>query len=113
VTRQRASATGRCDDDPIATTIAGITRRQRCELDAAIVSIEVSERPTLMLDVTVADDTGTLVCTFFGRREIPGFAVGRSVRVAGRLVRYRDRQCLLNPVYEFADDGRGPIATSS
>ncbi len=111
--RQRTRASRQLDDDPIAHTIASVARRQRCEVSGAIVSIEAFDRPTVVLDVTVDDGTGTLLCTFSGRREIPGFAVGRRVSVAGRLVRYRDRQCLLNPAYELEDDGCASCATSS
>lgn len=82
-------------------------------MSGSIVSLEAFERPTVVLDVTVDDGTGTLVCTFFGRREIHGFSVGRRVRVSGRLARYRDRQCLLNPAYELGDAGCASCATSS
>lgn len=113
MTRPRARAPGHFDDDPIATTTASVARRRRCEVSGAIVAIESSERPTIVLDITIDDATGTLVCTFSGRREIPGFALGRSVQVAGRLVRYGDRQCLLNPIYELGEAGCASSATSS
>lgn len=109
----RAGERGLFDEDPVATTIAGTARRQRCDVSGAIVCLEVFERPIVVLDVTVDDGTGTLVCTFFGRREVSGFAVGRRVRVSGRLVRYGDRECLLNPAYELEDDGCASCATSS
>jgi RecG-like helicase len=109
---QRVSVPRPCDD-PVATTIAGVARRQRCEVSARVVSIRASQRPTVVLDVTVDDGTGTLLCTFFGRQEIPGLTVGRHVRVTGRLVRYRDRECLLNPAYELEGDAGDASATSS
>lgn len=77
------------------------------------MSIESRTRPTVMLDVVVDDGTGSLVCTFFGRHDIPGLHVGGRVHVSGRLVRYRDRQCLLNPAYVLTDEGCSPSATSS
>lgn len=101
------------DHDPVANRIADVARRQRCEVSATITSMESTCRPTIALDVVVDDGTGELLCTFFGRREIPGFVVGRTLHVAGRLVRYRDRYCLLNPTYVLVDDGCAPSGTSS
>jgi RecG-like helicase len=98
--------------DPIAHAIGCVAWRQRCELVATVVAIEAHERPSLVLDVIVDDGTGTLRCTFFGRQAIPGLDVGRRVAVAGRLVRYRNRRCLLNPAYELLD-GDSSTATSS
>jgi RecG-like helicase len=101
------------EDDPVATRIVDVTLRRRCEVSATITSVESTGRPTVVLDVVVDDGTARLVCTFFGRRGIPGFQVGRRVQVSGRLVRYRDRPCLLNPAYVLMDDGCAEPATSS
>jgi RecG-like helicase len=111
--RQRDRASEVDNDDPVATRIADVALRRRCEVSAAITSLESTGRPTVMLDVVVDDGTARLVCTFFGRLDIPGFHVGRRVHVSGRLVRYRDRLCLLNPAYELMDEGCASPATSS
>jgi hypothetical protein len=63
--------------------------------------------------VVVADGTGRLLCHFFGRDAIPGVVVGTRLRVAGRLVTYGSRRCLLNPGYELVAVPGGSSDVSS
>jgi hypothetical protein len=93
------------DDEPIARSISALALRARGDLVAAVRSVGPAPGPTVALDVVLDDGTGTLLCYFAGRTALPGVTEGRLLWVAGRLVTFRSRRCLLNPVYGFVDAG--------
>ena len=49
------------------------------------------------LHVTVTDDTGSLVVAFVGRTSVTGVDLGRTVTVAGAVIRHRGRSLVMNP----------------
>ncbi|MGH9023322.1 MAG: amino acid permease [Acidimicrobiia bacterium] len=56
------------------------------------------------LECVISDETGRVSVVFFGRRQIPGIAVGRTLIVEGMLAEHRGRLCFLNPLYELMAD---------
>lgn len=57
-----------------------------------------------MLDVAVADDTGTITLVFYGRSRIRGLRAGVMIRAAGRVVDPRRRPEMVNPRYELVPE---------
>ena len=51
------------------------------------------------LECVVADETGSIVVVFFGRREIGGVRLGTLIRVEGVVGEHRGRRTILNPRY--------------
>src|SRR6476660_6346030 len=49
------------------------------------------------LDVTVTEDTGALTVSFLGRHAIAGVELGRSIVVAGAVLRRHGRRTMMNP----------------
>ncbi len=87
--------------DEVVRRIADVRLRTRCDVEGEVASVGRATGPTAALDVVLSDGTGHLLCHFFGRDTISGVTVGARLRVAGRLVTYRSRRCLLNPAYEL------------
>ncbi len=88
------------DQEPVRR-IADVSPRTPCDVEGEVASVGRATGPTVALDVVLTDGTGHLLCHFFGRDAIPGVTVGTRLRVAGRVVTYRSRRCLVNPAYEF------------
>jgi amino acid transporter len=51
------------------------------------------------LECVVADETGSIVVVFFGRREIGGLRLGTLIRVEGVVGEHRGQRTILNPMY--------------
>jgi hypothetical protein len=67
-----------------------------------------TETPWVRTDVTVSDETGSIVLRFFGRNSIPGLVVGRRIVVEGTPGCVDGDLVMLNPLYSFvpaAGDG--------
>jgi hypothetical protein len=89
------------EDEEVVRRIGDVRHRTRCDVEGEVASVGRGTGPTAALDVVLSDGTGHLLCHFFGRDAIFGVTVGARLRVAGRLVTYRSRRCLLNPDYEL------------
>jgi RecG-like helicase len=100
-------------DGGAVRSICALGIRDRGDITGVVVGLEPAALPRLELDAVVDDGTGLLVLCFFGRTAIPGFAVGRRVRIHGTLTRYRGRPRMLNPSYELLADCRGSSTQSS
>jgi Amino acid permease len=53
------------------------------------------------LQITVADESGSMLVVFLGRREIAGIRVGTQLRVEGVVGEHHGRLAVLNPIYEL------------
>ncbi len=93
--------------------LGGAHLRTRCDVEATVVGMHPAPGDSVALEVLVEDPTGTIRCLFFGRRELPGVAVGTKVRVRGRVALFAGRRCLLNPGYELVVPPGAPSAVSS
>lgn len=59
---------------------------------------------TPSLRAQLGDGSGTVTVIWLGRKEIPGIAPGRSVRIIGRVSCRQDRRVVYNPRYELTPD---------
>ncbi|MEY2553820.1 MAG: hypothetical protein QOC57_1680, partial [Ilumatobacteraceae bacterium] len=60
------------------------------------------------LECVVADETGSIVVVFFGRREIGGVRLGTLIRVEGVVGENRGRRTILNPMYTLLATPNAP-----
>lgn len=67
-----------------------------------------------MLEVELADETGTIVLCFLGRRAVAGMRPGASVVASGTAAVHHSRLVILNPAYRLGADseGGGPVSAS-
>lgn len=103
---------GADEDDEVVRRIADARLRTRCDVVGVVASAGRSAGRSVALDVVLSDGTGHLLCHFFGRDAIAGVVVGARLRVAGRLVIYHSRRCLLNPAYELVGGASSPEDSS-
>jgi hypothetical protein len=94
-------------DVPWATTPLGVLEpRQRVAVAGTVVSVTpVRWAGGPVLEVEIDDGTGSLLLAFFGRHQISGVAVGRSVTAAGMVGRYDGRLVVLNPAIWITPSG--------
>jgi OB-fold nucleic acid binding domain len=105
--------TTRQADELVVLRAADAAVRDLVQLTGRVTSLSARDTPVVHLDVVVEDPTGSVRCTFFGRRGIPGVTRGTRLRVEGRLVIYQGRRCLLNPAYELLSATcTAPVASS-
>ena len=58
-----------------------------------------------VFEATVADETGVMTATFYGRAEIPGFEPGARVKLAGKVSVRGGVPAMINPAYELLARG--------
>lgn len=92
--------------DPQHLAHGGRPVRQRATVTGRVVAITYpSRRATACLQAHVQDDTGTLIVSWSGRRDIPGIRVGQTLTVTG-VIGMRDAQYhMYNPDYQIVADG--------
>jgi hypothetical protein len=89
--------------------IGDVQWRQRVRVAGRVRSVRVQPRAgTSNLECQLADDSGTLLLVFQGRRRIPGIQPGARLVVEGMVGDWARRQAILNPDYELI---AGPEAT--
>ena len=62
------------------------------------------------LECVVADETGSIVVVFFGRRELGGVRLGTLLRVEGVVGEHRGTRSILNPIYTILATPAAPIS---
>ncbi len=82
--------------------IGDVEWRQRVRVAGRVRSVRVQPRAgTSNLECLLADDSGTLLLVFQGRRRIPGIQPGARLVVEGMVGDWARRQAILNPDYEL------------
>jgi hypothetical protein len=84
--------------------IAEVRPRTRTRLVGIVQSIKVIPRGTTsILEIEIFDGTDSLLGVWYGRREIPGIALGRPVILEGTTMKTPDRSTLymINPAYHL------------
>jgi hypothetical protein len=76
--------------------------RQRTTVRGDVASVVGTDRPWMRTDVTMRDDTGSVLLRFVGRSSVPGIEVGRRLVVEGTPGLVDGDLVMLNPVYSFA-----------
>ena len=62
------------------------------------------------LECVIADETGSVVVVFFGRRELGGVRLGTVLRVEGVVGEYRGRRSILTPRYTVISTPSAPMS---
>ena len=76
--------------------------RSRAQVSGTVTSMTVRmHAATPILDVCVADSTGDLLASFFGRRSIGGITLGGALTVEGMVLRRSGELAMLNPAYDL------------
>jgi amino acid transporter len=87
------------------TPINACMHRQRVRIAGRIHSLRVqSLGGSPALELSIADDTGTMTVVFIGRRQVGGLRPGVGLVVEGTVGAYRGAVAILNPVYEILPD---------
>ncbi len=97
-----AEASGKAGGTPVSELP---DRREAC-VCGTVRSVTLRPRagvPALVAELY--DGTGTLTVVFLGRRQIPGIAAGRRLRVHGRVAQRDGRPVVFNPSYELLPGG--------
>ncbi len=82
--------------------IGDVQWRTRVRVAGRVRSVRVQPRAgTSNLECQLADDSGTLLLVFQGRRRIPGIQPGARLVVEGMVGDWSRRQAILNPDYEL------------
>ncbi len=82
--------------------IGAVEWRTRARVAGRVKSVRVQPRAgTANLECVLADDTGTLLLVFQGRRRVPGIQPGTRLVAAGMVGDWLRRQAMLNPDYEI------------
>ena len=82
------------------TTIGDLVPRLPVRVGGEIHRVVIAPRHGVaMLEVVVADGTGSVTAVFTGRRSIIGVEHGRAIILEGVAVPERDRNVLYNPAY--------------
>ena len=90
------------DRSPIAT----VAVRQRVRVAGKVYAVRVQPLAgTPTFELTLVDESGSLIVAFFGRRTLPGVAAGTRLAVEGIVSEQRGRLTILNPEYEILTDG--------
>ncbi|MFT3969973.1 MAG: OB-fold nucleic acid binding domain-containing protein [Micropruina sp.] len=85
-----------------AMTVAECIDRQRATLRGRIAVLTLRPRSgTPWLEAEFNDGSGSITLIWMGRREIPGLAAGRELRVTGRVSWVDGRRRMYNPYYEL------------
>ncbi len=86
--------------------IAQVVGARKATVEGRVRSVEIHPvENSYVFDATVADETGTLVAKFYGRRSIPGFEPGARVRLAGKVSMREGGPAMINPAYELLARG--------
>lgn len=91
------------DADGVVRAAGSARLREYCEITGVVREVAPVGSLHRSCDVVVADATGAVRCRFLGVTALLGIRAGCRLRVAGRLVRFQGRRCLLNPRYELLD----------
>ena len=84
------------------TPIGEIEWRKRSKVHGRVTSISTAPRGSApMLQVEVWDQTGGIMLSFLGRREIAGLEVGMEMRAEGMVGEEEGELTILNPSYEL------------
>lgn len=84
------------------TRIADVEPRTRARIVGRVYAVRVQTRSgSPVYELTVIDDTGSLVVTFLGRRRVAGLDAGAQVAVEGMVAAQGGRLTMLNPVYDI------------
>jgi hypothetical protein len=84
------------------TPIGKIQWRKRAQVQGRVTSISTAPRGSApMLQVELWDETGGVVLSFLGRRELAGLEVGMEVRAEGMVGEEEGSLTILNPSYEL------------
>jgi hypothetical protein len=114
----RASGNGRVHTDvPILnlpadrTRIAEIHPREPTSFAGRVRAMRIQPwggNPAL--ECVVADETGSIVVVFFGRRELGGVRLGTLLRVEGVVGEHRGTRSILNPIYTILATPAAPVS---
>ncbi len=86
--------------------IGDIAPRSRAQVSGTVGEVRVrTTAGTPILDVTVADGTGSVEVSFFGRRSLGGVEPGRALTVEGMVLRRAHGFAMLNPAYDLRSAG--------
>lgn len=84
--------------------IAESRTRRQARVVGIVQSIKVTPRgQTAILEIEIYDGTDELLGVWYGRREIPGIALGRPVIFEGTMTKTADRvrPYMINPAYHL------------
>jgi hypothetical protein len=88
-----------------ATAISAVVPRRPTMLIGQVVALAAHVRPWVRLSVELCDGTGTIELRFMGRTEIPDIHLGCRLHVHGTPWMEDGTLIMLNPFYEFVDEG--------
>jgi hypothetical protein len=93
--QQRAAAAG-------AQPIAQCADREKVCIAGTLRTVTIRPRAGVpSLEATLWDGTGDVAVVWLGRREIPGIAPGRHLRLRGRITTLGGQRAIYNPIYEL------------
>lgn len=82
--------------------VGDIAPRCRAQVSGVVTTVHlrhVAEAP--ILEIVVADGTGEVTVSFFGREALGGVAVGGALTVEGMVLRRAAGLAMLNPAYDL------------
>jgi len=86
--------------------ISAVAGARKAVVEGKVSSVEIHPvENSCVFDAMVADETGTLTATFYGRTNIPGFEPGARVRLAGKVSMREGGPAMINPAYELLPRG--------
>jgi hypothetical protein len=87
---------------PPRKAIADVRWRDVCAISGRVRSSRVRHvADVATLEAVVADESGTIVLVFLGRRSVAGLEPGRGVVASGRVGEHRGQLAILNPWFEL------------
>jgi hypothetical protein len=93
--------------------ITELPTRQRTSFAGRVIAMRIQPwggNPAL--ECVVADESGSIVVVFFGRREIGGVRLGTLIRVEGVVGEHRGRRTILNPMYTLLTTPPAPRSSN-
>ena len=88
------------------SAISAVVGARKAVVEGKVRSVEIHPvENSCVFDACVADGSGMLTATFYGRTNIPGFEPGARVRLAGKVSMREGEPAMINPAYELLPKG--------
>jgi amino acid transporter len=105
--RGREAATAGPPAQPAGVSAIGeLSATRKAIVEGKVRAVEIHPvKDSCVLEASVADATGTMTATFYGRSAIPGFEPGVRVRLVGKVSVRAGVPAMINPAYELLARG--------
>jgi amino acid transporter len=103
------------DASPPGTTKISVLRpRQRARVNGRVRSVRVQAGGGVpSVECVLADDSGTILLVFQGRRRVPGIEPGAKLNVEGMVGERSRKLAMMNPLFTIISTADGPEGGSS